>query len=124
MSIDEIVHTCSNEHIARAAVASIGVSFASRVKFAADLLGVSVGAFTAKTVRAFGKEASADARREVMRAMIHSDQPILRGLEAILERELEDFELARPAGMAPGQAVADRRRQGLLLSLTSAPSPG
>jgi len=93
MSIDEIVHTCSNEHVARAAVASIGVSFASRVKFVADLLGVSVGVFTAKTVRTFGQEATAGARREVMRAMIRSDQPILRGLEAILERELEDSSL-------------------------------
>jgi hypothetical protein len=93
MSIDEIVHTCSNEHVARAAVASIGISFASRVRFVADLLGVSVGAFTARTVRTFGAEASVGARREVMRAMIRSDQPILRGLEAILERELEDSSL-------------------------------
>ncbi|MDR3408337.1 MAG: hypothetical protein P4L68_07555 [Methylovirgula sp.] len=93
MSIDEIVHTCSNEHVARAAVASIGVSFASRVRFVADLLGVSVGVFTAQTVRTFGEEASAGARREVVRAMVRSDQPILRGLEAILERELEDSSL-------------------------------
>ncbi|MGP8231281.1 MAG: hypothetical protein ACLQL2_01260 [Methylovirgula sp.] len=101
MSIDEIVHTCSNENVARAAVASIGVSFASRVKFAADMLGVSVGGFTARTVRTFGAEASAGARSEVVRAMVRSDQPILRGLEAILERHLEDSSLLDRGGWQP-----------------------
>ena len=90
MSIDEIVHTCSNENVARAAVASIGFSFVSRVKSAADLVGVSVGTFTARAVRAFADEAPANEKREVLRAMFRSDQPILRGLEAILERQLED----------------------------------
>jgi hypothetical protein len=90
MSIDEIVHTCSNENVARAAVASIGVSFASRVRSAADLLGVSTGLFAARAVRTFAAAAPIDERREVVRAMFRADQPILRGLEAILERELDD----------------------------------
>jgi len=90
MSIDEIVHTCSNEDVARAAVASIGFSFVSRVKSAADLVGVSIGTFTARAVRSFADEAPASEKREVLRAMFRSDQPILRGLEAILERQLED----------------------------------
>lgn len=93
MSIDEIVHTCSNENVARAAVASIGVSFALRVRSAADLLGVSTGLFAARAVRTFAAAAPVDEQREVARAMFRADQPILRGLEAILERELEDVGL-------------------------------
>jgi hypothetical protein len=90
MSIDEIVHTCSNENVARAAVASIGVSFAARVRSAADILGVSTGLFAARAVRTFAAAAAIDERREIVRAMCRADQPILRGLEAILERELDD----------------------------------
>ncbi len=90
MSIDEIVHTCSNEKVAQAAVASLGFAFASRVKTAADIHGVTIGAFTAKIVREFGDEAHAQERRAVDRAMHRSDQPILRGLQVILERELEE----------------------------------
>lgn len=90
MSIDEIVHTCSNEDVARAAVASIGFSFASRVKSAADGAGVSVGVFAARAVRSFASVASTAGRLEVMRAMVRSDQPILRGLEVILSRELDE----------------------------------
>ena len=90
MSIDEIVHTCSNESVARAAVASIGFSFVSRVKSAADRAGVSVGTFTARAVRTFAEEAPASEKHHVLRAMLRTDQPILRGLEVILERQLED----------------------------------
>jgi hypothetical protein len=87
--IDEIVHTCSNEKVAHAAVASLGFTFASRVKSAADLHGVSIGAFAARAVREFAEEAQLPERRAVDRAMQKADQPILRGLQTILEKELE-----------------------------------
>ncbi len=90
MLIDEIVHTCSNEKVAQAAVASLGFAFASRVKSAADLHGVSVGAFTARVVKEFGKDAHSLKRRALDRAMHKADQPILRGLQAILEKQLEE----------------------------------
>jgi methyl coenzyme M reductase alpha subunit len=90
MSIDEIVHTCSNENVARAAVASIGISFASRIKSAADGAGVSVGTYAARAVRCFAEVASNGGKLEVQRAMSGSDQPILRGLEVILSRELDE----------------------------------
>lgn len=90
MLIDEIVHTCSNEKVAQAAVVSLGFTFASRVKCAAALHGVSIGAFTARVVRDFGEDAQPVARRVVDRAMHKADQPILRGLQIILERELEE----------------------------------
>ncbi len=90
MLIDEIVHTCSNEKVAQAAVVSLGFAFASRVKCAADLHNVSIGAFTARVVRDFGEDAQPVERRVVDRAMQKADQPILRGLQIILERELEE----------------------------------
>ena len=88
MLIDEIVHTCSNERVAQAAVESLGASFASWVKDAADERGVSVGAFAARIVKDFGEDAQPYERRIVVSAMQKADQPILRGLRAILEREL------------------------------------
>jgi hypothetical protein len=87
--LDEIVHTCSHEKVAQAAVASLGFAFLLRVKRAADQRGVSIGAFTANIVREFGEDARAHERRAIDRAMCKADQPILRGLQTILERQLE-----------------------------------
>jgi hypothetical protein len=88
--INEIVHTCSNEKVAQAAVVSLGSTFVSRVKSAADLHGISIGAFTARVVREFADDAQPLDRRAVDRVMYKADQPILRGLQAILERQLEE----------------------------------
>ncbi len=93
MLIDEIVHTCSNEHVAKAAVTSLGSAFASRVKSAADLHGVSIGAFTARVVREFGEDTAPLERRAIDRAIHKADQPILRGLQIILEKQLEGLTL-------------------------------
>ena len=90
MSIDEIIRTCSNEKVAQAAVASLGSAFASRVKTAAEFRGLSVGSFAARIVRDFDDDAPACERSAVDRAMERADQPILRGLEIILERALEE----------------------------------
>lgn len=143
MSIDEIVHTCSNEKVAQAAVASLGFAFASRVKTAADIHGVTIGAFTAKIVREFGDEAHAQERRAVDRAMHRSDQPILRGLQVILERARRaqfagSWEMAKEQCSACRSRLQLRRRindprrvhgvgrrlQGLVPTFCSEPSPG
>jgi hypothetical protein len=87
--VDEIIHTCSNEKIAQAAVASIGFVFALRVKNTADLHGLSVGAFAARIVHEFGHAADEGERKAVRRAMELSQQPILGGLQKILERKLD-----------------------------------
>jgi hypothetical protein len=86
--VDEIIHTCSNEKIAHAAVASIGFVFALRVKTTADVHGLSIGAFAAKIVHEFGCAADECERKAVRRAMELSQQPILGGLQTILERKL------------------------------------
>lgn len=90
MLIDEIVHSCSNEKVAQAAVVSLGFAFAARVKRAADFHGVSMGAYAARVVKEFGQAAQPVERRAVVRAMYRVDQPILRGLQLILEREIEE----------------------------------
>jgi hypothetical protein len=89
VSVDEIIHTCTNEKVAQAAVASIGFIFALRVKNAADVHGLSTGAFAAKVVDDFGRRADEFERRAVRRAMDSSQQPILCGLKTILERKID-----------------------------------
>jgi hypothetical protein len=87
--IAEIIHTCSHEKVAQAAVASMGSSFAGKVGVSAGASGLSIGAFTARAVREFG-ECSGEAERQAIRkAMDHSDQPILTGLQLILSPVIE-----------------------------------
>jgi hypothetical protein len=88
VSIEEIVHTCSNEQVAQAAVASLGFAFATRVWTQAEGQGVTMGAFAARVVHEFGKSADAGERRAVHSVMDKADQPILVGLRFILEGRL------------------------------------
>jgi hypothetical protein len=88
VSIEEIVHTCSNEKVALAAVASLGFDFASRVRTEAEGHGTTTGVFVARIVHEFGEVADAGERNAVSRAMDRTDQPILIGLRVILEGRL------------------------------------
>ena len=93
MSIDEIVHTCSNEKVAQAALASLGFAFAMRVRNEAEGHGVSAGAFVARLVHEFGNAADTCERRAVQNTMERADQPILAGLRAILHARLAATDL-------------------------------
>jgi len=89
MIVREIVKTCSNPHIARAAVASIGGDFARRFMRDAATRNLSSGLLASHLVRHFARRA-ADADWEgVDEATRGADQPILSGLRYILERGLE-----------------------------------
>ena len=88
VSIDEIVHTCSNEKVAQAALASLGFAFAMRVRNEAEGHGVTAGAFVARLVHEFGHAADSCERRAVQKTMERADQPILVGLRAILHSRL------------------------------------
>lgn len=91
----EIIHTCSHEKVARAAVASMGPYFAEKVRVTACDRGLSIGVFTAHAVREFdecGKEAE---RQAIRKAMDGSDQPILTGLRLILLPIIEADEARR-----------------------------
>ena len=57
MIVREIVLTCSNPHVARAAVASIGGNFARRISRDAARRNLTSGVFAAWTVRRFSRHA-------------------------------------------------------------------
>jgi hypothetical protein len=89
MIVREIVRTCSNPHIARAAVASIGGDFARRFSRDAAKRNLNSGLFAAGLVRRFSRQAGASDWAGVDGATRGADQPILSGLRYILERGVE-----------------------------------
>ena len=82
----EIVHTCSNSYVADAAVISLGGDLARAVADDANRHAMSRGAYAAKLVREFAREADDGDERGVIAAASGSEQPILSGLRYILER--------------------------------------
>jgi hypothetical protein len=82
--LEEILRSCSNPHIAAAAVASIGGAFAGRVRLLAGAARMTEGGFAAREVIRFGEEASDEQRAKLAAAMRGSDQPILLGLQLIV----------------------------------------
>ena len=98
--IDEIIHSCSHEKVAHAAVASMGSAFAGKVGATAGACGLSIGAFTARAVRQFNASSGEAERRAISKAMDGSDQPILTGLQLILspiiEREVAEWRTRAP----------------------------
>ncbi len=82
----EIVHTCSNAHVARAAIASIGGDFARDFAADASRREMSSGDFAAGLVRGFAQGADEIELRRVSDVTDRADLPILSGLRYILER--------------------------------------
>jgi hypothetical protein len=97
----EIVHTCSNSEVARAAVDSIGGEFARRFAADASQRHLTSGAWAAKLVRDFANRADEIEWHRVNSATRGSDQPILTGLRYILERSArgKDADSTLPAWM-------------------------
>ena len=89
MIIREIVRTCSNPHVAHAAVASIGGDFARRFSSDAEKRNLTSGLFAAGLVRRFSRHAAERDWEGVGEATRGADQPILSGLRYILERGVE-----------------------------------
>ena len=90
MIVREIVITCSNPDVARAAIASIGGDFAQRFSRDAESRNLSSGRLASRLVRGFAKHADESAWKGVGDATQGADMPILSGLRYILERSLED----------------------------------
>ncbi|PWB82747.1 MAG: hypothetical protein C3F11_10260 [Methylocystaceae bacterium] len=90
MLVTDLIHSCSNDKVAQAAVTCIGGPFAERVRAAAGECGVSVGRFVAIVVRDFALRADDDTRGTLARRIAGSDQPILNGLRHVVEAALED----------------------------------
>ncbi len=89
MIVREIVSTCSNPHVAHAAVASIGGDFARRFERDAANRNLSSGMLAAHLVREFVCRASDSDWERVGKATRGADTPVLTGLRYILERGLD-----------------------------------
>jgi len=89
MLVSDLIHSCSNEMVAQAALMSIGGRFSERVRIAAQEKGVSVGRYVAAVVSDFARRADEEVR-EALRERIHGDdQPLLTGLRALIEPVLD-----------------------------------
>lgn len=93
MLIADLIHSCSNDKVAQAALACIGGRFADRVRAAAHEKGMNAGRFVAVVVRTFACRADEDAHRALLQKIAGDDQPLLRGLREMLEPALEDSAL-------------------------------
>ncbi len=89
MIVREIVATCSNPHVASAAIASIGGDFARRFERDAAARNLSSGMLASCLVRDFARRADDSDWEGVGEATRGADTPILAGLRHILERGLE-----------------------------------
>jgi hypothetical protein len=88
MILREIVHTCSNAHVARAALASIGGDFAKQFAAKASHRNMSAGVLAAHMVKEFSARAPDEEWEGVDEAVRGADQPILSGLRYILTQGL------------------------------------
>ena len=84
MVLDEIVRTCSNIHVANAALASIGGAFARSFATDASRRNLSPGMLASLVVKEFSANASPAQRADLRAAARGADQPILAGLRHVL----------------------------------------
>jgi len=84
MLMRRIVHSCSNVHVAQAAVVSIGGKFAAEFSAEAARRAVTPGVLAARMVSEFSTFAAEEDRGGLVAAAHGSDQPILSGLRYIL----------------------------------------
>jgi hypothetical protein len=89
MIVREIVVTCSNPHVARAAVASIGGDFARRFCRDAANRRLSTGLLASRLVSHFARRADDVDWEGVDEATRGAEMPILSGLRYILERGID-----------------------------------
>jgi hypothetical protein len=120
--IAEIIHTCSHEKVAQAAVASMGADFAGKVGATAGAYGLSIGAFTVRAVRDFERSVG-EQEKQALRALMHcADQPILTGLQHILQPVIE-IDDAAPDVQALMRLANSRRLGGKQPSSKARKSP-
>ena len=100
MIVREIVVTCSNPHVAHAAVGSIGGELARRFTDEAARRNLPSGVLAGRLIRRFTLRATDGEWDGVNEATRGADQPILSGLRYILERGLdwEEEEAEPPRG--------------------------
>ncbi len=90
MLIADMIHSCSNAHVAEAAVSCIGGSFAERVCVMAGRSRMNAGRFVSIVVRDFARRANHETLVALNRKVAGADQPLLCGLVHVVEPALED----------------------------------
>lgn len=94
--IRDMIHSCSNDEVAYAAIVCIGGEFVERVDAAARAREMPVGRFVAALVRNFATGAKQEQFVILQRAVAGSDQPILSGLRHVVERSLQNDVPSQP----------------------------
>jgi hypothetical protein len=89
MIVREILWTCSNPHVARAAVASIGGDFARKFSRDAANRNLSSGLLASRLVGEFARHAGDGDWKALDDAVRGADMPILSGLRYILDRAMK-----------------------------------
>lgn len=90
MLVTDLIHSCSNEMVAQAALSCIGGRFAERVRSAAHEKGMNVGRFVSVVVRDFARRSDESVREALRERITGDDQPLLTGLRAVLELALQE----------------------------------
>ena len=90
MLIADMIHSCSNDKVAQAAVSCIGGQFCERAHAVARRNGLNVGRFVAIVVRHFALRANDETHAALRVKIAGADQPLLLGLRHIVEPALED----------------------------------
>jgi hypothetical protein len=104
MILREIVHTCSNANVARAALASIGGEFAKHFAADATRRNMPAGVLAASMVKEFSVNAADEEWDGVDEAVRGADQPILSGLRYILSQGLR-AESRKPRSLGEGRGA-------------------
>jgi len=116
MLIADMIHSCSNDKVAQAALSCIGGTFADRVASVASKNGVSAGRYVALVVKDFALRADGAAHAALQEQIARCDAPLLHGLRRILESALEGgvFLCDEALGMEPhligGASFASRSK--------------
>jgi hypothetical protein len=90
MLIADMIHSCSNDKVAQAALACIGSRFGKRVRVAACKHGMDVGQFVANVVRNYALHANEEAIAMLRRDIAGAAQPLLSGLRHVVEQAVKD----------------------------------
>jgi hypothetical protein len=88
MEAGQLFRSCANEHVAAAALASLGGALARRIDSVALPAGLTRGVLVASLVAEYERDASPALLRQLSQRMRNSDMPILAGLRHVLEASL------------------------------------
>jgi hypothetical protein len=89
MRTTELFRTCSNEHVASAALSCIGGALERRVEKAAHRAGISRGAYVVRLLLDYERQADLKRRNILQQGMARQEMPILAGLQHVIESALE-----------------------------------